>query len=247
MSVPNTTAPLTFCTWKWKGIDPARQFPAEAVNVLYAMLARHYQAPFRLVCITDDPSGIDSAVDVQPLPQTKADALQAPFHDRKLWPSCFRRLWLFSKDAQALGKRICNIDLDVVICQDITTLLTSRQADFVGWAENRFSWNKVAGGIWLLNTGTHTGVWERFDPETSPKVAWDQGHRGSDQAWMSHCLYPPVQRFSSKDGLYKMAWLPKGGQPPGPEVKMIFTTGVSAPWLEKTQLGHRWVRDHWRL
>ena len=53
------TAPLVFVTWKWTGVDPARQFPAEAVNILYAMLTRNYHAPFRLVCLTDDATGID--------------------------------------------------------------------------------------------------------------------------------------------------------------------------------------------
>lgn len=238
---------LVFTTWKWTGPDPARQFPAAAVNVLHAMLARHFHAPFRLVCFTDDPKGIDGAVEVLPLPTTKADGMPAPFHDRKLWPACFRRLWLFSTEAQALGLRICNIDLDVVICQDITQLLTSKQADFVGWCEERFVWNKIAGGLWLLTTGTFPQVWESFDPEKSPHIAWQQGHRGSDQAWMSHCLYRPRQTFSSKEGLWKMNWLPKGGQKPGPEVKIVFTTGIAPPWAEKTQLGHKWIAEHYHL
>lgn len=236
---------LTFTTWKWKGHDPARQFPSEAVNVLQAMLTRHYHAPFRLTCFTDDATGIDSAVDVQPLPQTKADQIEAPYHDRKLWPACYRRLWLFSKEAVGLGPRICNIDLDVIITGDITALIQSRQADFVAWQEERFQWNKCAGGFWLLNTGTHPEVWERFDPKTSPQVAHEQGHRGSDQAWMSHCLYPATQSVSSRHGLFKMAWMKHAGQPPGPEVKMVFTTGTSAPWLEKTRLGHAWITDHY--
>ena len=42
------------------------------------MLDRHYHAPFRLVCLTDDPTGIDGAVDIVPLPVTKADHLRVP-------------------------------------------------------------------------------------------------------------------------------------------------------------------------
>lgn len=237
--------PLVFTSFKWVGPDPARTFPAEAVNVLYAMIDRHYHAPFRLVCFTDDATGIDSAVDVQPLPKTKADQLDAPFHDRKLWPACYRRLWLFSKDAEMLGPRICNIDLDVIICGDITELIQAKQAEFVAWQENRFSWNKCAGGFWLLTTGSHPEVWESFDPKKSPDVAWQQGHRGSDQAWMSHCLYPATQTVSSADGLYKMAWLPKAEHRPGAAVKVVFTTGTSAPWLEATRHKHPWITDYY--
>ena len=233
---------LTFVTWKWKGADPARQFPAEAVNVLYAMLERHYHAPFRLVCLTDDPQGIDAAITIVPLPETKADHRLVPAC-YKNFPSCFRRLWLFSLEACALGIRICNIDLDVIIRANITALLTSKTAPFVGWTDGRFAWNKIAGGFWLLTTGSHPKVWERFDPDTSPDIAWNQGHRGSDQAWMSHCLYPPTQSVSFKDGLVKLNWLPHAGQPPGPEIKIVFTTGVSPPWSEKTQLGHTWILD----
>ena len=38
--------PLVFTTWKWTGTDPARQFPAEAVNILYAMLTATTTRPF---------------------------------------------------------------------------------------------------------------------------------------------------------------------------------------------------------
>ena len=235
---------LTFTTWKWKGVDAARQFPSEAVNILHRMLDRHYHAPFRLVCITDDPVGIDDGVTIFPLPTTKADHVTMP-PEYKLFPSCFRRLWTFSDEACILGERICNIDLDVIILGDITALLTTKTADFVGWSEGRFGWNKIAGGLWLLTTGTHPEVWDRFDPEKSPHIALNQGHRGSDQAWISHCLYPPWQRFTSQDGLWKLAWFPKGGQPPGPEVRMVFTSGLTPPWSETTQLGHSWIREHY--
>jgi hypothetical protein len=237
---------LTWTTWKWQGPDPARQFPAAAVNVLYAMIDRNFHAPFRLVCFTDDPTGIDGAVDVQPLPQTKADHLLAPPQDRKLWPACWRRLWLFSKDAMALGPRICNIDLDVIIVQDITTLIQSKQADFVGWSCGRHAWNRIGGALWLHTPGTHTEVWDKFDPATSPQVAHAQGHRGSDQSWLSHMLYPPVQKITEHDGVLKLNWLPHAGRAPGPDVRMIFTVGTSPPWAAATQLKHRWITEHWR-
>ena len=240
------TPPLVFVTWKWAGADAARQFPAEAVNILYAMLTRHYHVPFRLVCLTDDPTGIAGGIDIMPLPQTKADHLQMP-PEYKLFPACFRRLWLFSPEACYLGQRICNIDLDVIITGDITGLLTTKTADFVGWSEERFAWNKIAGGIWLLTTGAHPEVWDCFDPEKSPHIAWNQGHRGSDQAWISQCLYPPRQRLTSQDGLWKLAWLPTGGHPPGENIKIVFTSGLNPPWKASTQLEHKWVLDYWHV
>ena len=72
------TAPLVFVTWSGPGLTRPANFRLEAVNILYAMLTRNYQAPFRLVCLTDDPTGIDGAVDIVPLPVTKADHLMVP-------------------------------------------------------------------------------------------------------------------------------------------------------------------------
>lgn len=246
-ALPDTA--LTFVTYKWKGSDPARQFASEHVNVLYAMLARHYHAPFRLVCLTDDPSGLDGAIDAWPLPDTKADLLRAPRHgsNSKLFPACYRRLWLFSEEARALGARICLLDIDVIILSDITALLQRKTADFVAWADTKSSWNKIAGGLWLLTTGSHTDVWTEFCPETSPALAQHAGYRGSDQAWLSYKLYPPQERFTAADGVLKIGWLAKGGRHPKAGTRMIFTTGVRPPWDRALQLGYPWVTQHWRL
>ena len=51
---------------------------------------------------------------------------------------------MFSDEARELGTRICNMDLDVVVLQDMTAMLTSKTASFVGWSEERFAWNKIA-------------------------------------------------------------------------------------------------------
>ncbi len=240
---------LTFVCWKWTGPDPARTFPPASVNVLHAMLTRHYHAPFRLVCLTDDPAGIDAAIDVRPLPVTKADALRS-VHDRsgKLWPACFRRLWLFSEEACVLGDRLVNIDLDVVILDDITELLQSKTASFVGWCSNNpDAWLKIAGGIWMLDAGQHTNVWTDFEPATSPTVAYNAGYHGSDQAWLSHKLYPPKERWSAVDGLLKLGWLAHTGRPPPHGARIIFTNGFNPPWRHEVQLGSRWILDHWKL
>lgn len=239
---------LTFVTWKWRGTDPARTFPAEAANVLYAMLQRHYHAAFRLVCFTDDAAGLDSSIVALPLPETKADGLPAPSQGQsKRFPSCYRRLWLFSADATALGKRICQLDMDVIILDNITKLIQRKTADFVGWCDSKTSWNKIAGGFWLLNTGTHTEVWDEFKPDVSPLMAHNKGFHGSDQAWLSYKLFPPEDAVTDKDGLVKLGNLGKGGQHPPSTVKIVFTSGVTAPWLEQTRLGHRWITQHWRV
>ena len=114
------------------------------------------------------------------------------------FPSCYARLWNFSREAAGiLGERIFQVDIDVVITADLAPLIDRFQTfDFVGWSDKRFQKNKIAGGAYLLRTGSLPHVWEEFDPIASPAAALAAGHLGSDQAWMSYkispLLNPPV-------------------------------------------------------
>jgi len=239
--------PVTFVTWKWRGNDPRRQFLSEHVNVLAAMLARHYQAPHTLTCITDDVAGLDGAIDAVALPETKGDWLGAPrLGNGKLFPACYRRLWLFSDEACALGARLVLLDIDVIILEDITALIQEKTADFVGWSTGEFGWSKIAGGFWALTAGSHPEVWDEFDPYTSPGLAAAAGHNGSDQAWLSYKLYPPQQAWTARDGVVKLNWLQKSGRRPPSGTKMVFTIGTQPPWSPALQIGHRWISEYWR-
>ncbi|MGD9388436.1 MAG: hypothetical protein PVI87_09465, partial [Gammaproteobacteria bacterium] len=57
------TAPRTIACMKWG----AKYGPAYA-NILRAMLERWLEPPFRLVCFTDDPHGLDPRIETRPLP-----------------------------------------------------------------------------------------------------------------------------------------------------------------------------------
>lgn len=237
---------ITFVTWKWKGLDESRVFLSEHVNVLYSMLKRHCHQSFSLVCVTDDSSGLDPDIEHFPMPKTPFDNLMTPHGNaNKVFPSCYRRLWMFSKEATILGPRVFLLDIDVIITGSLEPLLRKR-ADFVGWVDARFGWSKIAGGAWILNTGSHPEVWEQFDPKTSPLKAFEAGMRGSDQAWISYMLYPPRQSFGERDGVVKLGWIRKGGREVPPGIRMIFFAGNLPPWHPQIQLGHAWVKDYWR-
>ena len=242
------TEPVTFVTWKWRGNDPQRQFLSEHVNVLAAMLQRHYHAPYQLACLTDDPVGLDGSIEVYALPETKGDRLGPPRQGgSKLFPSCYRRLWLFSEEARELGVRLVLLDIDCIILEDITALIQGKTAGFVGWCDVSFGWSKIAGGFWALTAGSHVEVWERFDPRISPALAEEAGHQGSDQAWLSYMLHPPKQVWTSKDGVIKINWLQKSGRHPPEGIKIVFTIGTAPPWDYAMQVGHRWIADHYHL
>lgn len=232
---------LTFVAWRWSTPGFGRVFESSYVNVLRNMIERHYHAPWRLVCITDDAEGLDPRIHVMPQPVT-FEGLASPHG--KNHPSCYRKLWNFSAAAKILGPRIVSTDIDVIITGDITPVF-DRQDDLVTWSDPRFSWAKTAGGLYLLRTGTHTHVWDSFDPLTSPAQARAAGLNGSDQGWMSHKLWPPKATWTEDDGVVSIKWL-KQGKPLPKHVRFISTPGARKPWGSLTQTTWPWVKDHWK-
>lgn len=176
---------LTIVTWLWRGWRPV--YNAGHVNKLGRMLAKHMSIPYRFVCVTDDPAGIE----YETFPLWKS----VPVNVTKSWiidtrdpiPNCFTRLRLFDYEVSKwLGaSKILSIDLDCMIFDDLAPLLTD---DTFKAAKGMHS--NYCGTLWQLTPGAHQDVWSSFDPEESPKqIANTQyGNRvisGSDQAWMS--------------------------------------------------------------
>jgi hypothetical protein len=238
---------VNFVCWKWKSPTGNRGFESEHVNVLRSMIARNYNEPHKLICVTDDTHGLDPRVEAFPMPDTGFEHLPNPSGEkyprmRKQFPSCYRRLWMFSHEAMALGEHLLCIDIDVVIVGDIT-FLCDEVSDFVGWGSERFGWNKIAGGLFKLRACAHPEVFVDFDPDTSPQEAARAGNNGSDQAWMSYKLYPPGKMWTDRDGLVKINWLRNDDIS---KAKIVFTNGHEPPWSPLVQYKNPWISRHWR-
>lgn len=245
---------ITFVTWKWDVPGYERRFTMAQVDILQAMIARHYKKPHVFVCIADESPGLEAR---RPHGQDKFYQIWSmppavrPFADivsphGARFPSCYRRLWNFSLEAQKLGERIVAIDIDAIITGDITDLF-DRTEDFVGWTDARGSWGgKVAGGLYMLRTGSKAHVWNDFDPIDSPKLVTHAGLSGSDQGWMSFCLYPPDGQFTVQDGVYSIKWL-EPGKPLPLNCKIVSTPGKLKPWHDELQKKHPWIKRHWRM
>jgi len=236
---------LTFVTFKWEAYPGYRStFRAEHVNVLFRMIDRHYQAEHRNVCVTDDPVGIDTGIEVLPLWNDFANVPNPNGGARN--PSCYRRLKLFHPDAwKQFGERVVAMDLDTVITGDLTPLF-DRPEDFVIWGQTDFPKTQwYNGSLWMLRTGTRTKVWSEFQPNVSPRMAMMAGKKGSDQGWFSYILGPKEAIWTTADGVYsyrvhlsKMNWqLPENA-------KFVAFHGATDPWSYKAQQLD-WVRQHW--
>src|SRR5688572_2438108 len=99
----------TVLCMKW-----GHRYGPEYVNTLYSMLARYLALDHRLVCVTDDASGIRPEVECRSLP---ALAL-APEWERSPW----RKLSGFAPELADLADPVLFLDLDVVIVGGIDEL-----------------------------------------------------------------------------------------------------------------------------
>ncbi len=236
--------PLTFLCWKWKSPQAYRsEFGPESVHVLKRMVERHYHAPHRFVCVTDDAKGLDG-IETFPLWNDYADI---PNPNGSHNPSCYRRLKVFAPEAaEWFGERIVSVDLDTVIVNDITSLF-DRPEDFVIWGESDFPRSQwYNGSLWMLRIGTRPKVWTKFNPRQSPRIARKAGAKGSDQGWFSYILGPNEATWGRNDGIYsyRKHIAPHGGELP-PDAKLVAFHGRVDPWSYAGQQ-IPWVKEHYQ-
>ena len=239
---------LEFVTFKWKPPPGYRsKFGPETVNTLWSMLARNYDGPCRLTCITDDGAGINPAVRVLPL-WTDLGHLPSP-HGRG-YPSCYRRLPLFAETfqgmriAELIGPRFAVLDLDVVVTGPLRPIFDVPD-DFKIWGDTARG-TPYNGSLYVMNAGARRRVWEEFDPATSPKRSLERGYIGSDQGWIGACLGPGEAKFTIRDGVYSYRnHIERAGYQLPANARLVIFHGATDPWSARAQcLG--WVKKHYR-
>jgi len=242
---------LDVVTFKWDTPGYRSKFDASHVHTLVNMVRRNYHKPFRFTCITDDPTGINrDKVRVLPMWDTFAD-LASPHRGNN--PACYRRLALWAPDAaEVIGPRILCIDLDMVICSDVSPLW-DRPEDVVLWADNLNKTTPYNGAMQLIRAGSRPRVFETFDPKTSPALTLKNGLFGTDQAWISYVLGPNEARWTAADGA--LSWRVhcrnnKRGNPPHcapllPDAaRVVNFHGNEDPWALAPRVP--WIAEHYR-
>jgi hypothetical protein len=193
-------------TFKWK---PKQGYglkcSSDDANLLYRGVQRHYRNLQRFICITDDPSGLDPAIEVVPLWSDFADM---PNPTYKTTAGCHRRLRIFSKDFGSLvGPRFVMLDLDTLPVGDLTPLF-EQSHDFVGWRPiepaTGYPQKQFGGAFVLMTAGCRAHIWDEFvrDPDACIDAARNAGMHGSDQAWTSFRLGVREKFVTDKDGIY---------------------------------------------
>src|SRR5690625_3754092 len=217
---------LTVAAWKWRG---TREYTSEHVNVLFRAVADNLHIPHRFVCITDDPVGLDDNINVVELPDFDHIEVRPGF------PSSYVRLLGFCPEfSKRIGDRILTLDIDVVVMGDLTPLV-ERDEEFVGWSDPDVKGLQYHGGMYLMDAGCRPQVWETFDREMSPKLTKDAGLTGSDQAWISYCLWPNEAIWEKPNGIYRTRNI-KGLCPD--DARIVQFPGHMKPWFKMCEDQH---------
>lgn len=221
---------LTVVTYLWgtKHYKPAH------VHLLARSVARWLSLPHRFVCISDDR-----------IEGLKTIRSQAP-----PWGRCFRRLWLFSKEAAGFGDGILHLDLDTVICGPLDALVTSGD-DFKIYragsiAAKGYSLNP---SVMWLRPGTQTDIWERFvaNPGGLAKAANKAGFWGSDQAVISYLRQGvEVPTYSYDDGVISFRHVRHERLKVLPaHAKVVSFHGKKVPWDPEVLAEYPWIQRAW--
>ncbi len=211
------------------------------------MIYRHMDGePYNFICITDSPKEqFSEHVNVYPTPHGAhaLSDLRSPEGPR--FPSCYRRLWMFSEEARALGSRCLLLDIDIVVTRSLAPLF-DLPGEFVGWYPYR-DWGirrkRFGGGIYVITPGTRVAVYEKFieSPRSAIQYARRLGYRGSDQGWISCCLAESEPYMPRSAGVYSVRdpGVTRQGAPL--DARLIQFNGTVKPW----QSDWPWVRSAW--
>ena len=230
---------LKIITWLWAQPNGRTTYTAHHVNIWAAMLKRHLTIPFTLACVTDMPDGIDSDIEIIDPPNDFVGIETPTWNKGK--PNCFRRLVLFSPEAEKIfgAKRFASMDLDAVVGANVDDIF-SKTEDFIMYRGTNFD-RPYNGSLVMMDAGARPQVYNEFSIENA--IASGQKYTGSDQAWIAYCLGTGEATWSFEDGI---CWWGSQYNTDIPEKKIMFFPGIIKPW-EVIVLGvDKWCIEHYR-
>lgn len=241
----------TIVCMKW-----GTRYSAQYVNCLWSMIRRNTSRPTRLICYTDDPAGIDDAIQTLPihrlpLPERVAD-----------YP--WRKITLWADDIPGIAGDVLFLDLDVVVTGPLDDFFDYEPGSTFCVIEN---WTQLGSGIgntscYRFRVGAHAYLYHTMLKDPEVVLA---SHPNS-QTYISRTIrektfWPKAWCHSFKHTLmprwplnfFKAASLPQDarivaftGKPDIDEAR----DGWSDPrWYKKLYKHVRptsWIAEHWR-
>jgi hypothetical protein len=237
------------------------KFGPEYVNNLYHMVKRNLTLPFRFICMTEVPEGIEQGVEIRPLPEFE----EPP---RELSPYClnWRKLALFDEKVYDLQGKILFFDLDVVVVDNIDCFFS--YSEKLAIIENWSQPNRLIGqsSVFCFEVGKHTHLLDKYRYQMEEVLE----NNRTEQVYITRELglgnfdYFPDEWCKS----FKMHCMPGGilnsflsptkvpenvkvivfhGNPNPPDA-LAGIWGKPVPWYKKfykTVKPALWIADHW--
>jgi hypothetical protein len=241
----------TIVCMKW-----GTRYPAAYVNCLWSMIQRNTARPTRLVCYTDDASGIDRAIATLPI-----HPLALPSRVANLpW----RKISLWAKDIPGISGDVLFLDLDVVITGSLDGFFDYEPQATFCVIEN---WTQMGSGIgntscYRFRAGAHAYLYERLSQDTEGVLAkFPNSQTFISRSISTKTFWPAPWCVSFKHTLmpkWPLNFVRRTPLPAG--TKVVCFTGKpdpdeardgrwEAPWYKKTYKHVRptpWIADYWR-
>lgn len=140
-----------------------KKYDAAYVNVLADMVSRNLEFPYRFLCFTDDPTGLDVGIEAMPLPE----GLEG-------W---WNKVALFKPGAMPPRSRIVYLDLDVCVVGGLEEIVQTKgiAADWLQGGPN--------SSVMVWDEGEHSQIWTGFTPDVADRLHGDQDWISEISAW----------------------------------------------------------------
>jgi hypothetical protein len=168
-------------TLKW-----GDRYGSDYVNRLASAVRRHTQLPVKIVCFTDDATGVDPEVEIFPIPEI--DLPPGPM------VSGWRKICLFQPGLPIDGLGLF-VDLDVVITGPLDDFFTFGSEDDIpiihNWLPAHKKWFRADplignSSVFRFKINQCTFVWEQFHREKE----WALANFRPPQSYLTHCIRP---------------------------------------------------------
>lgn len=249
------TPQYNFLCLKW-----GTRYPASYTNILYQSVKRHMSSPFRFVCCTDDPAGLDEGIDAVPIPPN-------PNPDKiAKWPNIFLKLAILKDGFADLTGPTLFLDVDVVIMDDIDCFFNYKPGcnciihNWVEFHKTIFRPRPHIGNssIFRFEAGKSNYIYETFLEEMDE--AFNQSLYSTEQAFLTHAMvnvewWPEDWARSFKRTCRPIFPLNLFMMPQPPKTKILVFHGNPDPdeaiaGFKGRKLHHKtlpcpWIKDYW--
>ena len=231
------------------------RYSADFVNRLNAAVQRNTDRPTQLICLTDDPSGVDEAVKCKPIPDINLPD--------ELITTPWRKLVLWQDKLAGLSGDVLFLDLDLVITGSLDEMFDYEPGRFCvieNWTQPGSKIGNTSCFRWRV--GTHTHIFDKLETEQERILSTYRIEQVYISREVSDMVFWPKLWCAS----FKHSLLPKWPlnffkTPKLPaETKIVAFTGkpdqdealvgdwpVKANWkrLYKHVRPTPWISDHW--